>query len=83
MADPAFTQPYIPNTDDDRAEMLRAIGVGSVDDLFADIPAAHRDPALSLSAPLSEMEVRAESSTAWPRSEMRRSPRQPPRRSSP
>ncbi len=29
---------YIPNTDADRAEMLSAIGVGSLDDLFAPIP---------------------------------------------
>ena len=29
---------YIPNTDTDRAEMLSAIGVGSLDDLFAPIP---------------------------------------------
>ena len=31
---------YIPNTDTDRAEMLSAIGVASVDDLFAPIPKA-------------------------------------------
>ena len=29
---------YIPNTDADRAEMLSAIGVGSLDDLFTPIP---------------------------------------------
>ncbi|MFQ5839187.1 MAG: aminomethyl-transferring glycine dehydrogenase subunit GcvPA [Candidatus Methylomirabilales bacterium] len=29
---------YIPNTDADRQTMLEAIGVGSVEDLFADIP---------------------------------------------
>jgi len=58
--DSFFTQPYIPNTDGDRAEMLRNIGVASVDELFADIPAMHRNPTLDLPAPLSEMEVRAE-----------------------
>ena len=31
--------PYIPHTDADRAEMLATIGVGSIDDLFAEIPA--------------------------------------------
>ncbi len=31
---------YIPNTDTDRAEMLSAIGVATVDDLFAPIPKA-------------------------------------------
>jgi len=30
--------PYIPHTDEDRREMLATIGVGSIDDLFADIP---------------------------------------------
>lgn len=31
---------YIPNTDDDRAQMLSAIGISSIDDLFAPIPNA-------------------------------------------
>ena len=29
---------YIPNTSDDRREMLAAIGVGSIEELFSDIP---------------------------------------------
>ncbi len=29
---------YLPMTEEDRREMLSAIGVDSVDDLFADIP---------------------------------------------
>ena len=29
---------YIPNTEQDRRQMLDAIGAGSVDTLFADIP---------------------------------------------
>jgi glycine dehydrogenase subunit 1 len=33
---------YLPHTDDDRADMLAAIGVGSIDELFADIPASKR-----------------------------------------
>jgi glycine dehydrogenase subunit 1 len=30
---------YLPLTDEDRAEMLARIGVGAIDDLFADVPA--------------------------------------------
>jgi glycine dehydrogenase subunit 1 len=33
---------YLPHTDQDRADMLARIGVGSIDDLFADIPADKR-----------------------------------------
>jgi glycine dehydrogenase subunit 1 len=55
-----LTSPYIPNTDAERAELLRAIGVNNVDDLFRDIPAEHRNPPLDMPAPLSEMELRAE-----------------------
>ena len=49
--------PYTPNTDADRQEMLRAIGVASVAELFADIPSAFRDPELDLPGPLSELEL--------------------------
>jgi glycine dehydrogenase subunit 1 len=51
---------FIPNTDADRAEMLKAVGAGSVADLFKDVPGGHRFPALELPAPLSEMEVMRE-----------------------
>ena len=37
--------------------MLRAIGVSSVEELFHDIPAEHRNPVLDLPAPKSEMEL--------------------------
>jgi glycine dehydrogenase subunit 1 len=33
---------YLPHTDEDRADMLARIGAGSVDELFADIPADKR-----------------------------------------
>jgi glycine dehydrogenase subunit 1 len=33
---------YLPHTDQDRADMLAKIGVGSIDDLFADIPPEKR-----------------------------------------
>jgi glycine dehydrogenase subunit 1 len=50
---------YVALTDHDREEMLRVIGVDSVDDLFADIPAELRAGAgLNLGEPLAEMQVR-------------------------
>jgi glycine dehydrogenase subunit 1 len=48
---------YVPLTDAGRQEMLREIGASSVDDLFADVPQAHRYPAIDLPEPVSEMEV--------------------------
>jgi glycine dehydrogenase subunit 1 len=54
---------YIPNTDVDREEMLATVGVDSVRDLFRDVPAAHRFPALNLPPALSEMEVLRELQT--------------------
>jgi glycine dehydrogenase subunit 1 len=50
---------YVPHTEADRTQMLAAIGVDAVADLFQDIPAALRFPELRLPAPLSEQEVRA------------------------
>jgi glycine dehydrogenase subunit 1 len=51
---------YVPHTDADRVEMLAAIGVERVEDLFHDVPAACRFPELNLPEPLSEMEILAE-----------------------
>jgi glycine dehydrogenase subunit 1 len=51
---------YSPHTDADRARMLDAIGVASVEDLFADIPSAVRASAWDVPPPLAEQEVRAE-----------------------
>ena len=51
---------YSPHTAADRERMLASIGVNSVDDLFADIPAAVRATRFDLPAPLAEQEVRAE-----------------------
>jgi glycine dehydrogenase subunit 1 len=49
---------YIPATDAEREEMLRAIGVAAVEELFADIPPAVRlDRPLDLPAPLSDPEL--------------------------
>jgi len=48
---------YVPNTDTERASMLRAIGVESIADLFQDVPEDLRYPELRLPAPVSELEV--------------------------
>jgi glycine dehydrogenase subunit 1 len=55
-----FSSPYVPNTDDDRQAMLRAIGVESVEALFTDIPEGYARPPLDLPSPLSELELRRE-----------------------
>ncbi|TMJ12827.1 MAG: hypothetical protein E6G98_01865, partial [Bacillati bacterium ANGP1] len=52
---------YIPATDAEREEMLRTIGVASVEDLFADIPASVRvDRPLRLPPALSDPELMAQ-----------------------
>ena len=50
---------YLPLSDTDRREMLAAIGVASVDDLFADVPAAARlsGPVEGLPMHMTEMAV--------------------------
>ena len=49
--------PYIPLTDEDRREMLAAVGAASIDELFAEIPAQYRDPTLDLPPVMSEPEL--------------------------
>src|SRR3954468_2426385 len=50
--------PYFYNTQDDIAAMLQAIGVGSIDELFAGVPQDLRlKPPLDLPPALSEMEL--------------------------
>jgi glycine dehydrogenase subunit 1 len=51
---------YIPHTDAERQQMLAAIGVTTIEDLFEAVPATHRFPKLDLPKPMSEMEVMAE-----------------------
>jgi glycine dehydrogenase subunit 1 len=51
---------YTPHTDADRAAMLAAIGVASVDELFEDIPASVRASRFAVPPSLTEQEVRAE-----------------------
>ena len=43
---------YLPNSDSDRAEMLFALGMDSVGELFRDVPVGLRDPDLKLPPPL-------------------------------
>ncbi len=49
--------PFIPHTPQDLSEMLSAVGVKGLDDLFADIPEAMRPKSFSLPSGLSEFDV--------------------------
>jgi glycine dehydrogenase subunit 1 len=51
---------FTPHTHSEREEMLNVIGVEKLEDLFTDIPAAHRFPKLNLPEALSEMETMAQ-----------------------
>ena len=51
---------YVPHTSSDRAQMLAAVGVSRIEDLFLDVPESCRFPELCLPAPMSEMEIMAE-----------------------
>ena len=55
-----FQSHYIPNTIAEQDELLAAIGLSSVDDLFADIPDDYRNPPLRLPDPMSELEIQRE-----------------------
>lgn len=50
---------FIPHTPEQRARMLAACGVASIDDLFADIPESLKPRSFDLGRACSEMEVRA------------------------
>ena len=51
--------PYGPHTDEDRERMLATLGIGGVDELFADIPAPLRASRLDLPEPEPELELAA------------------------
>ena len=51
---------FIPNTDADRAEMLKTIGVESVQDLFVDVPADAMYAKMKLPSALSELDLMRE-----------------------
>ena len=55
-----FQSHYIPNTEQEQAEMLATLGLSSIDELFHDIPDAFRNPPLDLPEPLSELEIQRE-----------------------
>jgi len=48
---------FIPHTDQDRAEMLKSIGIDQIENLFDDIPVSKRFPNLDLPPSMTEMEV--------------------------
>src|SRR5438552_6511110 len=52
--------PYRPNTDNDRGAMLERIGVGSVDELFDDVPSEFQIHGLNLPPALPELELTGE-----------------------
>jgi glycine dehydrogenase subunit 1 len=51
---------YSPHTEADHRRMLDAVGVDSIEDLFADIPPAVRADRFAVPPPLTEQEVRGE-----------------------
>ncbi len=51
--------PYGPHTDEDRERMLATLGIGGVDELFADIPAPLRASRLDLPEPEPELQLAA------------------------
>ncbi|MCZ7662432.1 MAG: aminomethyl-transferring glycine dehydrogenase subunit GcvPA [Thermoleophilia bacterium] len=61
---------YLPHTDADREAMLAAIGVSSIDDLFAPIPAQLRAGKLDLPPGLCEAEVRTRLETLAARNQV-------------
>ena len=52
--------PYVPHTEQETRDMLAAIGVPRLADMFADVPAAVRFPVLDLPPAVSELEVMGE-----------------------
>ena len=55
-----FQSHYIPNTIAEQDDLLAAVGLSSVDELFADIPDDYRNPPLRLPDPMSELEIQRE-----------------------
>lgn len=59
MVSSNYQSPYTPNTDEDRRQMLEAIGVDSVEELFKDIPEGYTPESLNLPSARSEPELMA------------------------
>ncbi len=55
-----FQSHYIPNTAAEQDDLLAAVGLSSVDELFDDIPDDYRNPPLRLPDPMSELEIQRE-----------------------
>ena len=55
-----FQSHYIPNTVVEQKQLLDSIGLGTIDDLFQDIPDAYRNPSLDLPGPVSELDIQRE-----------------------
>ena len=55
-----FQSHYIPNTAAEQDDLLAAVGLSSVDELFDDIPNDYRNPPLRLPDPMSELEIQRE-----------------------
>ncbi len=51
---------YTPNTEAQRQEMIDAMGLKTLEDLYREVPASVRDPKIDLPAPLSEPELLGE-----------------------
>ena len=51
---------YVPSTEEERLEMLRAIGLERMDELFASVPEPLRVETLNLDRGLSELELQRE-----------------------
>jgi len=51
---------FVPHTDAERDEMLKAVGAKSIEDLFSDVPERFRFPELDLPTRLTEMEIMGE-----------------------
>ena len=48
---------YVPYTDEEKQSMLEAVGISSVDELYADVPEEARFKELDIPEGLSELEV--------------------------
>ena len=57
MASNEFQSPYVPNTDPDRRAMLDAIGVDSIEELFADIPDGYLNYDLDIPSARNELDL--------------------------
>ena len=55
-----FISPYSPITNEDKAEMLKSIGINSQSELFSDLPQKFIDPSLNLPESISEFDLLTE-----------------------